>query len=218
MKKTGSLLIALLLVSTVNAYVYANDSQVWNIDTEDFKINKTSKLSLEQEFRWKNDAGDFYYQHYDVGYIYLLNDYFNFGGGFRYIKQKVNDKFRDGSEPYLAAFMFWNPAGFNLSDRIRLEYRYFDYQSDACIFRNKLDIKLPWKFTAFEFQPMVADEIFFKFNGGVLDENRLSAGFAFRLTKNLKGELCYMLRSTKNAGICTWSYTNVLSTKLKLAF
>jgi hypothetical protein len=202
-----------------NAYAYDNhDFQVWNTDVEEFKVNKTSKLSFEQEFRWGNNASDFYYQHYDIGYIYLLNDYFNFGGGFRYIKQKTDDKFRDVSDPYLAAFMFWNPAGFNLSNRIRIEYRYFDYQSDVSVFRNKLDIKLPWKFTRFGIQPMVSDEIFFEFNGGDLNENRLYAGLAFGLTKNLKGELCYMLRSTKNAGFGTWSYSNVLSTKLKLVF
>ena len=219
MRKINFIWIVLALMLVTNAYAYDNhDFQVWNTDAEEFKVNKTSKLSFEQEFRWGNNASDFYYQHYDVGYIYLLNDYFNFGGGFRYIKQKTDDKFRDVSDPYLAAFMFWNPAGFNLSNRIRIEYRYFDYQSDVSVFRNKLDIKLPWKFTRFGIQPMVSDEIFFEFNGGDLNENRLYAGLAFGLTKNLKGELCYMLRSTKNAGLGTWNYSNVLSTKLKLAF
>jgi hypothetical protein len=65
---------------------------------------------------------------------------------------------------------------------------------------------------------MIAEEFFFKFNGAVLNENRLYAGLAFNLVKNLKGELCYMLRSTKNSNVCTWSDTNVLSAKLKLSF
>jgi len=217
MKRINFIWIGLVLISLTSAYAYDNhDFQVWNTEVEEFKVNKNSKISLEQEFRWGNNAGDFYYQHYDVGYIYLLNNYFNFGGGFRYIKQKSADKFRDVSEPYLAAFMFWNPAGFNLSNRMRFEYRYADYQSDAYVFRNKLDIKFPWKFTRLAIQPMVADEIFFKFNGGDFNENRLFAGFAFNPVKYIKAEIYYMLRSTKSSGV--WKDTNVLGTKLKLSF
>jgi len=211
--------IGLFLLVAARASAYDNhDFQVWNTDIEEFKVNKTSKITFEQEFRWGDNASEFYYQHYDVGYAYIFNQYFNLGGGFRYVKQKTSDQFKDESEPYFAAFMFWNPVGFSLSDRIRIEYRYFDYQAVQWRFRNKLDIKFPWKFTKFEIQPMVSDEIFFKFNGIDLNENRLYAGFACTLTKNLKGEITYMLRSTKNVGICTWNDTNVLSTKLKLAF
>ena len=65
---------------------------------------------------------------------------------------------------------------------------------------------------------MISDEVFFKFNGFEFNENRLYAGFAFNLTENLRGEICYMLRSTKNTLIPSWSDTNVLSTKLKLSF
>ncbi len=114
--------------------------------------------------------------------------------------------------------MFWKPVGFDISNRIRLEYRYYDYQSDACVFRNKLDIKFPWKFTRLAIRPMVADEIFYKFNGGELDENRLYAGFVFDVCRSLKGELCYMLRSNKDANISKWTSMNVLVAKLKLAF
>lgn len=218
--KTRLFLVAgLFIFSVLNAYAYDNhDFQVWNIEAQEFKVSKTSKVTLEEEFRWGNNASDFYYQHYDVGYVYLFNDYFNFSGGYRYVLHKVSDKFRESSQPYLTAFMYWNPAGFNLTNRIRLEYRYYDYQSDTCVFRNKLDVKFPWKFTKFAIQPMIAEEIFFKLNGGVLDENRLSAGLAFNLTRNLKGEICYMLRSAKAANTCVWVESNVLSTKLKLSF
>ena len=213
------LIVGLCLFWTVETYAYDNhDFQVWHIDAAEWKVNKASKITYEQEFRWGNNASDFYYQHYDVGYLYLLNKYFNFGGGFRYVLDKSGDKFRADTEPYFAAIMFWSPAGFNLSNRIRIEYHYFDYRSVYWRFRNKLDIKFPWKFTKFEIQPMVADEIFFKFNGIDLNENRMYAGLAFTLTRNLKGEITYLLRSTKNTGTCTWTDTNVLNTKLKFVF
>lgn len=212
-----SLIIGFQIANCAHAYDN-HDFQVWNTDSEEVKLNKFSKLVFEQEFRWADNASEFYYQHYDQGYVYFFNQYFNFGGGLRYIKEKKVDKFRDETEPYFMAFGYWNPAGFNLSDRIRIEYRYYDYQVSSWRFRNKLDIKFPWKFTKFQIQPMVSDEIFFRFNGIDLNENRLYAGFAFILTKNLKGEFCYLFRTTKNPGICTWKDTNVLSAKLKLAF
>jgi len=213
------LVIGFLSLFTPKAYAYDNhDFQVWNTESQEWKVNATSKLAVEEEFRWGDNASEFYYQHYDIGYFYLLNKYFNFGGGFRYVLSRTGDKFREEDEPYFATLIFWDPAGFSLANRTRIEYRYFDYQPAQWRFRNKLDIKFPWRFTRFAIRPMVADEIFFKFNGIDLNENRLYAGLAFTLSKNLTGELCYMLRSIKNTGTCTWNDTNVLSTKLKLAF
>lgn len=219
MKKVALVVLGMVLFLAVNAHAYDDgDFQVWNTDVEEVKLNKSSKLIFEQEFRWGDNASDFYYQHYDQGYQYILNKYLSLGGGFRYIKEKKLGKFRDESEPYFAAFTNWDLANFKFSDRTRIEYRYYDYQVSSWRFRNKLDIKFPWKFTKFEIQPMIADEIFFRFNGIDLNENRLYAGFAFTLMKNLKGELTYLFKSNKNTGTCTWYDTNVLSAKLKLAF
>ena len=41
-------------------------------------------------------------------------------------------------------------------------------------------------------------------------------GFGMSLTKNMKAEVYYMLQNTKNKG--RWPSTNVLGTKIKLAF
>jgi len=49
-----------------------------------------------------------------------------------------------------------------------------------------------------------------------LNQNRLSGGLGFSLTKNVKAELYYMLLSSKNNNI--WKDTNVFGTKLKVAF
>jgi hypothetical protein len=219
MKRISFILIGIMLLPLAKAYAYDNhDFQVWNTDVEEFKPNKSSRLIFEQEFRWGNNAGDFYYQHYDIGYAYILSKYFNLGGGFRYIKEKKSGVFKDESEPYFLALAYWKLAGFDFSDRTRIEYRYFDYQVNQWRFRNKLDIKFPWKFTRFQIQPLIAEEFFFRFNGIDWNENRLYAGFGFNIIKNLKGELTYMWRTQKSANVCTWNDTNVLSAKLKLAF
>ncbi len=220
MNKPKIIFLAVLFMILVSrAYAYDNhDFQVWNTNVQEYKPNKFSKITVEEELRWGNNASDFYYQHYDAGYSYILNKHFNLGGGFRYINEKKSGKFREESEPYFLFLTSWKLAGINFSNRNRIEYRYYDYQVNSWRFRNKLDIKSPWTFTRFKIQPFIADEVFFRFNGIDLNENRLYAGLSFALTKNLSAELSYLWRTTKNTNTCTWNDTNVLSIKTKLSF
>ena len=221
-KKTIFVVIGLALFLAAKVYAYDDgDFQVWNTDVEEFKIGKKGKLAFEQEFRWGDNASEFYYQHYDVGYVYDVSKYLNVGIGYRYIKEMQNKAFRVENEPYLLATLFWDLAGFKFDSRNRFEYRTFDYNKvDSGRYRNKLTVKFPWKFTKREIQPYLADEIFVRFNGTDLNQNRIFAGLGFNITKNLKGEVYYMLQSTKNYSKLesTWTDTNVLGTKLKLVF
>ena len=218
MKKGILLVMWLFVFLALKAYAYDNnDFQVWNTDVEEVKINDRTKIALEEEFRWGDNAHQFYYHHYDLGLFYDLNKHLNVGAGYRQIYDLKSGHFKPEEAPYLTATLFGDWKGFKLDDRSRLEYRYFSYQSDSWRYRNKLTVKAPWKFTKFAIQPYVSDEVMAVF--GVIsqfNENRLSSGFSFNLTKNLKGEIYYMLRSVK--GTDTWVYSNVLGTKLKIAF
>jgi len=217
MKRITLLAIGVVLFLSVNAHAYDDgDFQVWNTDSEEFKINNATKMVLEQEFRWGGSARDFYYQHYDLGFFYNLQKYLNVGTGYRHVLSKSRDKFLVENEPYITATLLWDIAGFKFDDRNRLEYQHFDYKDDTWRYRNKFTVKLPGKFTKFEIQPYLADEIFILFDDSQrLNQNRASAGLGMALTKNLKAEIYYMLQSSKSV---KWTETNVLGTKLKLAF
>ena len=179
-------------------------------------LDKDSKVVLEQEFRWGNSAKDFYYQHYDIGYFYNLQKYLNVGGGYRHVLSKSKGKFLVENEPYVAATLMWDISGFKFDDRNRLEYQHFDYKDDTWRYRNKISIKAPWKFTKFEIQPYLSDEIFILMDDGQrLNTNRASVGLGMTITKNLKAEIYYMLQSSKSN---KWTAINVLGTKLKLLF
>ena len=147
-----------------------------------------------------------------------MSKYVNFGIGYRQIFEKTGDKFKEENAPYGIATLFWESAGFKFDDRSRLEYRHFDYKTDSWRYRNKITVKFPWKFTKLEVQPYIADEIFLSFNGINLNQNRFSSGLGFKITKNMKGEIYYMLQSNKSSGTCVWKDANVLGTKLKIAF
>jgi len=218
MKKQIVLVMALLLIVTAHAYAYDDgDFQVWNTDVEEFKVNNDLKVALEEEFRWGDNADEFYYQHYDAGFSYNLKKVLSIGGGYRHIYELKKGKFKQESDPYIAAVLSWDFKGFKFEDRNRIEYRYFNYQADSSRYRNKVTMKLPWKFTKAGIQPYLSDEIFVSFGGtNQFNQNRFSSGFSFNPAKNIKAEIYYMLQGTRSPG--KWKDTNVLGAKLKVAF
>ena len=202
---------------TVRAYAYDDgDFQVWNTDVEEFKINKNAKIAFEEEFRWADNANEFYYHHYDVGFFYNLKEYLNVGGGYRHVYELRRGKFKLENEPYLTTTLLWGLEGFKVEDRSRMEYRHFDYQADSWRYRNKFTVKVPWKFTKLEIQPYLADEIFLDFQNKAFSRNRFSSGLAINLAKNLKAEIYYLLQSSRSAN--KWVDANVLGIKVKLVF
>lgn len=201
------------------AYSYDDgDFQVWITEAEEFKINDVSKITIEEEQRFGDDASEFYYQHYDGGFTYDVNKHFVVSLNYRqiYAKAKTHSKFKEENQPYAYVTAKCDLRGFKLEDRNRFEYRHFDYQGDSWRYRNKFTVKLPWKFSAFEIQPYLADEIFLDLNGIDFNRNRYSCGCGFTIIKNLKGELFYLLQSAKSNG--GWAQTNVLGTKIKISF
>jgi len=218
-RKLSIIIIVLSLFSITKLYAYDDgDFQVWNTDIEEVQLNKNLKLVFEEEFRWANNASEFYYQHYDVGLAYALNKTWSVGGGYRQIYSRtVHQSWRSESSPYLFFTYFGELVGFKFDDRNRFEYQYYSFQADTGRYRNKLTVKAPWKFTRLEIQPFISEEFFIMIGGDQgLNQNRLSAGFVFNLTKSLKTEIYYMLLSSKSAGI--WKDYNVLGTKVKVSF
>ena len=215
-KKLSFMLVGLVLLLSIKAYAYDNhDFQVWNTDVEELKVDNRTKIALEEEFRWGDNASQFYYHHYDLGLSYAPRTYLNVGGGYRQVYELKSGIFRPEEEPYLTVTLLGSLKGFNFDDRNRLEYRHFNYQADTWRYRNKFTVKLPWKCTRMQVQPYVSDEVFIGFGTiSRFSENRFFSGLSFNLAKNIKTEVYYMLRCTK--GIDMWIDSNVLGIKLKL--
>ncbi|MCX5701285.1 MAG: DUF2490 domain-containing protein [Candidatus Omnitrophica bacterium] len=213
MKKISFILIGLIIILAAKAYAYDDhDFQIWNTDSEEYKI----------KFRWGDNASEFFYQHYDIGYFHDLKKWFNVGGGYRQIFEMSKQKWQQVNEPYVTATFSGELKGFKLDNRSRMEFNDYEHKTDFWRYRNKTGLKLPWKFTRFEIQPYLSDEIFIVFGGlpTKFSQNRFSAGLGFVITKNLKGEIYYMLQTVRaaNGGWSDGVQSNVLGTKIKLAF
>lgn len=218
MGKRILVVLAMSLILTYNAYAYDDgDFQVWETNVEEVKINNKSKIILEEEFRFADDANDFFYHHYDGGYVYTVNKFLDLGLNYRQVyEKKQGKKFKQENRPHINAFLKYDLFGFGLEDRSRLEYRHFGYKPDSFRYRNKFTIKSPWKFTKFKIQPFIADEIFLVFYNKAFTRNRFSSGVSANITKNIKGEVYYLLQSNREGK--TWEQSNVLGAKIKFTF
>ena len=138
MKRFFYVVSGLALIMAGKVYAYDDhDFQLWNTDVEEFKINPSSKITMEEEFRWGDNAEDFYYHHYDLGFVHDLNKHLSLGMGYRQVFEKKSGIFRQENAPYGIATLFWELAGFKFDDRSRLEYRHFSYQADTGRYRSR---------------------------------------------------------------------------------
>lgn len=217
MKKMIFAVLGLTLMIYGKAGAYDDgDFQIWHTQVQEKEINKEARVTLEEEFRFGDDANDFYYHHYDAGFVYSLNKNLNLGMNYRQVYEKKKGKFKEENRPHINATLKWDLLGLKFEDRNRLQYRHFDYQGDIWQYRNKFSAKFPWKFTKMEIQPYFADEIFLDLQNKAFTRNRFYSGFAIGLNKNLKGEIYYLLQSGRSAN--KWVDTNVFGAKVKLIF
>ena len=191
--------------------------QYWNTESISFKVNKDLKITLEEEFRFGDDAAELSYQHSDLGITYLgLAQWLDIGLNYRHVFEKKSDKWKEESRPHLNATVKWKLFDIDFSDRSRFEYRDREDAENYWRYRNKFSLKFPFKFTRFQIQPYLADEIFYDFDAETLNRNRFYSGFEFKITKNLKGDIFYLLQRSESND--KWININVLGTKLKLSF
>lgn len=221
MKRVIFLITGVTLILTSWAFAYDNgDFQIWHVEAQEKKIDDNSKITAEEEFRWGDNANQLYYYHFDVGYFHSFNKNFDLSLNYRHIYERKKGKFRLENEPNVNAILKWGFRGMKFSDRNRLEYRHFNYQSDSWRYRNMFKVIFPWKLTRIELQPYLADEIFISFLGAAFNNNRFYSGLGFSLTKNITGELYYLLQHTRtvNKNSTNWPFVNVFGSKIRIAF
>lgn len=215
-KITGLSIFILLFCASGFAFD-ENDFQYWNTESVSWKINDKYKTSFEAEFRYGDDASNFYYQHTDLGITYSgLTKWLDVGLNYRLILEEKKTIFRYENVPHLNATLKGEVFDFAVSNRSRIEYKEREEAEDYWRYRNKTTLKLPLKLTKLEIQPYVADEIFYDFNVESLNRNRLYSGIGFKVLKNLSAEIYYLWQSSKSND--NWSDTHALGTKLKLSF
>lgn len=213
--------IGLFLVTLVlSGYAFTfddGDFQYWNTESISWKLDKEYKATFETEFRYGDNASNFYYQHSDIGVAYSgLAKWVDLGLNYRQIFEEKSSIWRYENVPHFNATFKWKWFGIDFSDRSRLEYKNKEEAEDYWRYREKFTVTFPLKLTKLNIQPYIANETFYDFNVESLNKNRLFGGFNFKLVKNLKAEVYYFWESSKKND--KWSDLHILGTKLKLSF
>ena len=212
------IIMAPMFMLPMTGFAFDNgDFQYWNTESLSYKINKDWKIGIEEEFRFGDDAGNFYYQHSDAGITYSgLAEWIDLGMNYRFVFEKKKGDWKYENRPHANVTLKHKLEGFKLSDRNRLEYRDKQDSKDGWRYRNKFTIKYPIKLENFEFSPYAADEIFVDFIEEKLDRNRLYGGIDFKLLKNLSLAIFYLWQASEKDS--KWTSYNVIGTEAKLLF
>lgn len=200
------------------AVAYDNgDFQYWNTENVTWKVKDDVKLSVEEEFWFGDNAGDFYYQHTDLGVTYSgLADWVDVGANYRSVLSKSGDNWANENRPHLNLNLKTKIADVSLSNRSRVEFRMKRSVEDKIRYRNKTTFKFPSIWKKADLKPYVADELFIETGSIEYTANRLYAGFTGQLTKSINFEIYYAMQSSKSSS--GWNEINVLGTKVGLAF
>ncbi len=210
-----SIFISIVAAQQVFAFE-DGDLQLWNTDSIAVKLDDHWKITLEEELRFGDNISELYYTHTDGGLVLSVTDGLDFGLKYRQVYEKKNGEWKEENRPHFNATVKWAWKDFKFKDRNRLELRIPESKNDKWRYRNELTVESPWKWTDFDIQPYVSDEIFVDFYGEKLNRNRLYAGIKFKLFEHFKSEVFYLWQSSKKSD--DWIDYNVIGIKLKLVF
>lgn len=216
------ILLTVILCAIYNKPCFAfddGDFQWWTSAGASLDINKDWKCDFEEEFRFGDDAGELYYHHSDLGFVYQgLADWIDLGFNYRQVFARADSagEWKQENRPHLNVTLKGKLLGLGVSNRARFEYRDIEDQEDHWRYRNKFTVKVPLELTELKFKPYVADEVFVPLNDDNISINRVYAGVSFDVLDNMTGEVFYLWQSSRAPG--DWNDTNVLGTRLKFRF
>lgn len=206
-----------LCVPFAHAAIKDGDWQYWNVEELELKLQKKWKIKLEEELRFGESMGKLFYEHTQAGLFHDITPWFNLGAGYRDVFSKGVHGWQHEAMPFGEALFKTVLKGFDLSDKSRLEYRMLEARTDNWRYRNKVTLKLPWKFAPFAFRPYVSNEFLIQMmkNEGY-NENRLYGGLEMTFTKNVSGDMFYLWQALKRPA--RWEDRNIFGTRLKISF
>lgn len=196
------------------------DFAIWNTYDLEKRINKQWKIRAGEELRFRENSG-LYYAETHVGSSYQPCKYLALGVEYLEIRGNQTKKQKQiwywESEPRIFITPQISYRGFTLENRNMMEFRIRQDTRYSTRYRNLVALTAPWKWTRFEFQPYISNEIFFETGKNGLVEDRLSSGLKAHWWGPFYGSIYYLRDSTKNSA-AKWTSLNILGTGLKVSF
>jgi hypothetical protein len=197
------------------AYV-DGDNRYWVFGTICWKPDKLWNASFMEELYFADNYRDHYYTCHQISLGYLgLGDWISVDADYRltYSKSDAANPFTREDRPRISSTVKWKTLGADLSNRFMMEYRCFETTSPGWRYRNKLQVTLPYKFTAFNIQPYFGDEPFYDLKVGDFNYNEAFAGVSYKLTDGFSGTVFGLVSSSKSGSATT--HGKIIGTSFK---
>ena len=119
------------------------DFQLWNTATASLDLNKDWTVGVEEQLKFGNDAGYFYYHHTDLGFVYGgLADWIDLGFNFKEVFLEEDDgHWSRENRPHVNITVKGPVGAFDVSDKSRFEYRDMEDLEDLWRYVNRLKVK-----------------------------------------------------------------------------
>jgi uncharacterized protein DUF2490 len=204
-------------------------SEFWPAVKTSIELRRQTRLQLSAG---KQDGEDFDYQQWKVGAMlsYRMKrilklpradadeeneHYLVIGAGYEYLRTNQNDTTKSEHRIIIEATPRYIPgAGFLLTDRNRIEFRWVNGNYDAR-YRNKLVIDRRLKLYNFSFTPYASGELFYDRNHHSWNENQYAFGVRLPYRKRLMLDVYYL---RQNCTTCSEDPLNVVGLTLNLYF
>ena len=123
--------------------------QYWSGASVSFNIAKDWSGKFEEEYRFGNDGGIFYYNHSGLGFVFSgLADWLDLGLNYRQVFEKDGkSEWRQENRPHFNITFKGKLFDLDLSTRSRFEFRDRENRDDVWRYRNKITVKFPFEIT-----------------------------------------------------------------------
>jgi len=192
-------------------------TQIWTDASMEFKIYDSWDITLSEEMRYTDS--DLSYYHTDIGFSSkTLIKGTKVGLNYRLYRNKNSkDKWSRVQSPHINFTLYDNLFKLPVSNRFRFQFLDKKNASDMWVFRNKTTIKLDDIFSIGNFKPYLSNEFFMNlYDDTQINRNRISSGLSYKINKNVKTRIFYLLQTTK--GNNEWSNLDVLGFSLNFKF
>jgi hypothetical protein len=207
----ATLLSPLLSKAAEGDWGYAHINFIKKTLNEDWAILSRSQVTLSDDF------DEFYFWFIDAGLAYSITPAWRIEGAYRHAVWKISDEWEEEQRPMINLDWFGKVKDTKLSNRARLEYRYYtwDKQNDFR-FRNRTRAEFPWEVLPGGIKPFIEEELFIGKNSGKLEMNWVTGGLYWKGSKPFKlraGYRWFAIRVNNE-----WENRNQLVTSLSLYF
>ncbi|MFH1314310.1 MAG: DUF2490 domain-containing protein [Candidatus Eisenbacteria bacterium] len=210
MRKAAALAGIWIAALVVGTAVGAGDWEHWaGVDIAGALADGLT-IRIAPEVRSREDFTTHYEGHFDTGIEWKVRKWLAVGPYYRHATQMKGESWQVEHRPHMDITLSWKFLGLRLGDRSRLAYRIID-KNESLRYRNRLMARFPER-TPGGLRPYVGEEIFYDFDLGEINKNRLAVGFDFAVSTTTRLDISYLLESAKKSD--HWSSANVLKTTL----